>query len=335
VGIVDEAPVTRRRRGFLQATILLALAAWTAVRLLGVEQGYPAIQLMAFTPYVAVGSLVPLVLALLTRRWWHAGLAGVLVIVLAVCVLPRLVPGGAERAADGPHLRVLTANLYVGAADPGAVMTLARARRVDVLAFQELTPRIAAALDAAGLATSFPYRASYPQEGAGGSGLFSRLPLQDAGVRRLPGCHQQAFATVRVPGTAPTVPATVLESAHPCAPSDDARTRAWAQDVAAQPAATPSGDLRVLLGDFNATLDHGGLRALIATGYRDAAATLGAGLDPTWPYRDGAVGGLPVPPVTLDHVLADRRIAVAQVAIEPVAGSDHRAVIAELVLPAR
>jgi endonuclease/exonuclease/phosphatase family metal-dependent hydrolase len=86
----------------------------------------------------------------------------------------------------------------------------------------------------------------------------------------------------------------------------------------------------VLAGDFNATLDHSGLRRLIRTGYRDAAATVGAGLAGTW----GPYDGDPIPPVTIDHVLVDRRVRVRSVSVHRVPGSDHRAVLAELALPA-
>ena len=85
--------------------------------------------------------------------------------------------------------------------------------------------------------------------------------------------------------------------------------------------------LRILAGDFNATLDHAELRRLIATGYVDAASIVGEGLRPSWP-----VGRL-LPPVTIDHVLADRRCGVRGVEVHTLPGSDHRAVIAELQIP--
>jgi len=333
----------RRIAATLLALGLVPFAGWTALRLLGAERGAPAVQLIAFTPYVALASLLPLAIALGMRLYRHAVAAGVITVVLAGCVLPRLVPGdgapvgsasaGARpygAASDGARLRVLAANLFVGAADPGALVGVVRDRRVDVLALQELTPAEATALDAAGLATLLPYRTSSPAPGGAGSGVYSRYPLDDPGVRRLPWCHLQSYATVRVPGARPVL----AESAHPCAPSDDAAARQWAADIAVEPPATPSGELRVLLGDFNSTLDHGGLRAVLDSGYRDAAATLGDGLDPTWPYLDGTVHGLPIPPVTLDHVLADPRLGVRSFDVVPITGSDHHAVLAELTVPA-
>src|SRR5262249_4556627 len=75
--------------------------------------------------------------------------------------------------------------------------------------------------------------------------------------------------------------------------------------------------------------DHAALRRVIASGYRDAAADRGAGLAPTWPFQ-----GWWAPWVTIDHVLVDRRVEVAACATRVLHGSDHRAVLAELLLPA-
>jgi endonuclease/exonuclease/phosphatase family metal-dependent hydrolase len=50
----------------------------------------------------------------------------------------------------------------------------------------------------------------------------------------------------------------------------------------------------------------------------------------TWPFT----GYGRIPRVTLDHVLADRRIRVRAVAAHRIPGSDHRALYAELILPA-
>jgi endonuclease/exonuclease/phosphatase (EEP) superfamily protein YafD len=102
----------------------------------------------------------------------------------------------------------------------------------------------------------------------------------------------------------------------------------WDADLRSLPAASPDGVVRILAGDFNATLDHAELRRLIDTGYEDAAATVGEGLKPTWPH-----GRRIPPPVTIDHVLADARCGVRDVTIHTIGGTDHRAVFAELVLP--
>ncbi|QOC94880.1 endonuclease/exonuclease/phosphatase family protein [Micromonospora craniellae] len=301
-------------------------AGWAVVRLAGLDRG-PLVQALAFTPYAVLGSLLPLVLAVALRRRWPAAVAAVTTATLLAVVVPRALPSP-QPAADGPALRVLTANLLAGAADLRVIAALVRDARVDVLAVQEFTPAAQAELDRLGLTDLLPHQQLNPVEGTGGSGLYARYPTGDGGVRQLAGGLRftQAYATVAVPGA----PAVRVESVHPAAPYAVDQVPGWREDLAAQPAATPDGPLSILAGDFNATLDHGPLRALLRTGYADAAASVGAGLTGTW----GPYDGDPIPPVAIDHVLVDHRIAVRAVTVHPLPGSDHRMILADLQLPA-
>jgi endonuclease/exonuclease/phosphatase family metal-dependent hydrolase len=84
----------------------------------------------------------------------------------------------------------------------------------------------------------------------------------------------------------------------------------------------------VLAGDFNATPDHAAFRRLLCRGWTDAARVTGQALRPTWsPLRS------PLPRLTLDHVLVGPRIGVASLQVVHVAGTDHRALVADLRLP--
>ncbi|MEV0002064.1 endonuclease/exonuclease/phosphatase family protein [Micromonospora sp. NPDC050980] len=301
------------------------VAAWALLRLTGLERG-PLVLTTAFTPYVAAVAPAVAVLALALRRRLPAVVAALATVALLAAVAPRAVADD-QPAAGGPVLRLLTANLRLGSADPAALVSLVRTHRVDVLTVQELTPGLAADLDRLGLATLLPHRSLSPEVGSTGSGVYARHPLRDPGYRR----HRryfltQAYATVTVPGAPPLR----VESAHPGAPYVIDAVPQWWTDQRAQPPATPTGGLSVLAGDFNATLDHATMRRLIATGYTDAADAVGAGLAGTW----GPYDGDPIPPVTIDHVLVDRRIAVRAAGTWPVSGSDHRALLAELRLPA-
>ena len=296
---------------------------WALVRLGGVDRG-PLVQLLAFTPYVAAWSLVPAALALGTRRWSATALAIVVVGAFAVFVLPRVVPGG-RGPSDGVRLRVMTSNMLLGGADADAIVQLVRDHDVDVLAVQEFTPDAKDALAKAGLDDLLPYASLVDEPGSPGSGLYTRFPLRQAGNERNQGGFQQAYGIIEPPGAG----ALLVESAHPMAPWAPKANPDWRQDLAAEPPADPGGTPRILLGDFNATLDHAPFRQLIATGYRDAGAATGQGLAPTWPY-EGPPG---VPKVTIDHVLVDRRIGVRDMSVHPIPRSDHRAIVAELIVP--
>jgi len=331
--ITEERPTkpARRRttvlRGLLWALIVV-FAVWTLVRLIGFESVFPAVQLLAFTPYVALASLLPVVAALLTRRVWPAVAAAVVMLALAACVVPRWLadadPGPAK--AGGPTLRVLSVNLLVGGAEPDAIVGLVRAHQVDLVAFQEFTAEAQAALERSGLTDLLPNRVAYPVAGVTGSALYSRYPLTNGAfhVHEASG-FGQARATLAVPGTAPIE----VESIHPCAPSGPSRGHCWRADLADQPGAGVDGPVRLLVGDFNATLDHAALRRLIATGYRDAADVVGAGYARTWPYDERWY----MPAITIDHVLADRRVGVTAVSSHTLPNSDHHALFAALQLP--
>jgi endonuclease/exonuclease/phosphatase (EEP) superfamily protein YafD len=298
--------------------------AWALVRVFGLERGWPLVPLVAFTPYAAGLSLLPLAAALALGRWPAAALAAATTLALAWCVLPRAF-GRADRPAGGPTLRVLTSNLQYGEADPEQLLALVRTRSVDLVALQEYTPEADKALRAAGLDMLLPYRVAHPRDEPGGSALYSRFPLVDSGHRTLPPYFGQSYATLRVPGAGDVR----VESVHPCAPSAPGLLRHWRTGLADQPCATRHGPVQILLGDFNATLDHASLRRLIATGYRHAGSRVGTALAGTWPYD-----GSRLPPVAIDHVLVDPRVAVHAASAHRITGTDHRAVLAVLTLPA-
>lgn len=298
---------------------------WALVRVAGLEHGFPLVPLLAFTPYVAALSLVPVAVALVARHRAAAVAAAVIAAVLVMTVLPRAMGDAhAGEATGGTPLRVLTANLYFGRADAATLVDHVRRGRVDVLSVQELTTEAVTGLDAAGLRTLLPYAVLDPAPGAGGSGLYARYPLERLPEVTPTSRMAQPVARLAVPGGLPVE----VMAVHPASPVPGL-TAVWASDLDALPRADPDGPVRILAGDFNATVDHARLRQLLTSGYRDAAEVAGIGLVPTWPAR-----GAPVPGVMIDHVLTDARCGVRAAAVRDLPGSDHRAVIAEIVLPA-
>jgi endonuclease/exonuclease/phosphatase family metal-dependent hydrolase len=306
-------------------TVPVICLAWAVVRVDGLDRGWPLVQLIAFTPYVAGAAAVAVVVAAVARHWPAAAVAAVAGVMLVACVLPRGF-GTPDRTA-GVELRVLAANLYAGEADAAAVVDLVRTRRVDVLALQELTPPAQAALEAAGLAALLPHSALSATDSVVGSGIYSLYPLRDATVRINPGGFTQVAALVEVMGAT----AVSLHSVHPVAPATWDSIPYWRNGLRGQVPADPASPPRILAGDFNATVDHVDLRRLLDTGYTDAAGEVGAGFTTTWPYH-GPRSWL-TPKVTIDHVLVDRRIGVRDFAAFRVPGTDHRAILATLVLP--
>ncbi|MEV4343324.1 endonuclease/exonuclease/phosphatase family protein [Actinoplanes sp. NPDC049596] len=321
-------PGRRVRRTVLLTLLTLPGLVWAVFRSLGWEPGY-VVMVMAFTPYVAAWTLVPLIAALLARKWLIAAAAALAAILLGAAVLPRALPD--KEGESGVPLTVMTLNTFFGRADPAAVVKLVREHDVEVLAVQEFTPKAAEGLAAAGLGDLLPYKALADEVGTTGSGLYSKYPMTGAGSQRFNGDNlqegnMQAYATIQPPGAA----AITVESAHPLAPYSKEALPSWKADLEQEPRPARSGTPRILLGDFNSTLDHAPLRDLIADGYRDAADAAGKGLIGTW----GPYDGKPIPPVTLDHVLVDERMGVRDVQVHGVDGSDHRSVIAFVTVPA-
>jgi endonuclease/exonuclease/phosphatase family metal-dependent hydrolase len=305
--------------------LVLPGAVWTVIRMVGLRGGWPFIPLLAFTPYVVPATLVPVAAALVMRQWWVAGVAAAITLVLASLVVPRgFGSPDPANAASGPALRVLTLNMKVGGADPDEIVKLVRDNKVGLLALQEFTPRGRQQLESRGLLDLLPNSSTHALLEPGGSALYSRYPLTDTGYRPLPGDFGQAYATVNVA----EAPPLLVESVHPCAPVQSSSLPCWRQGLAMEPRADPAGPVRLLLGDFNSTLDHAPLQALLRSGYRDAAATLGDGFAGTWPYD-----GTRLPKVTIDHVLADPRIAIRALSAHQVRDTDHRGLYAELRLP--
>ncbi|HWI73100.1 MAG TPA: endonuclease/exonuclease/phosphatase family protein [Baekduia sp.] len=309
--------------------VLLPWLAWAVIRTFGLEGGSARlVPLMTFTPYVGLTAVVPLVVALALRRWLVAGLTVVVCVAFALALLSRALTGPQPDVGPGAvTIRAMAANVYVGGADARAIVRLVREHHVDVLSLEEMTPEIVDRLDAAGLRRLLRYRDLDARGGANGSGLFSRFPLEQRKPYNSIDQNGEPRALVRVPGAAPID----LQVIHP-PPPIHGWVGIWRHMLSELPRPREDGDqLRMLMGDFNATLDHEQLRRLLGGdhGYADAADATGKGYDTTWP------AGRRFPPeITIDHVLIDPRMRADDVSVHLVPRSDHRAVIATLRVPA-
>jgi len=275
---------------------------------------------MAFTPYVTIAALMVAGVAAALRNWPAAAVAGVVTVGLAAAVLPRAVGDGTVDATGRETLSVLSANIHHGTADPKAVVALVDRFHPDLLSIQELTPSFAAKLRREGIADRLPATVLSIHRGASGAGLYSRLPM-----RRLPDPTHYEFRLPRAALAMPGGRTLRVVGVHPY-PPQQTKVDVWSGALDSLPA-TGSSAPWVLAGDFNATLDHAELRDILDRGYRDAADVAGKGLEPTWPQE------WRLPPVTIDHILADKRIAVVDYGVEGLPGSDHRAIHAVLALP--
>lgn len=296
------------------AVLLLAAVALPAIaRLLGWEAGLLA-YLLALMPWVALAALVPVALALAARAWPLAA-AGAALAALCWWWQVPLLTSSPPVADDALHIATL--NVTFGAASAEEVVALVADHDLDVLALEELTPSAEAALREAGLDALMPFSEVHAEEGFTGTGLWSRVPLQDA--RSVPGYTSQVVAA--------TIPLAGLDRsvivAHPMAPGVTSN-RLWRTELdRLGELIESSGPQVLLLGDLNASRDHAGLRAWESAGCVDAPDQAGAGFVPTFPEGRG-----PLPVAAIDHVYScESDLRATQVHSVSVAGADHRALV--------
>jgi len=305
----------------LATTVTLPWLGWAVIRTFRLESTDLLVSAISFTPYVALTSPVPVLVAAVLRRWGIAALALVPVGMLAAAVLPRAIADSQPETGQGAQtLVVMSVNLHDGRADPLEIMRLVREEKVDLLCMLEVGSAIPR-LDAAGAKRLLPGRVLAPRARAGGSALLVRrglaltTPIRDE--------SEQPSATISFPAGHKVS----VEAIHTPPPTNHNDALAWRRTLENLPAAGKGRDLRLLVGDFNGTLDHREVRHLLNRGYGDAADETGSGLRSTWPVDSSR------PPITIDHILTDDRIAVREFRVHEIGGTDHRAIIATVVLP--
>lgn len=300
---------------------LLIAAAALAARYLPVVN-HTILIIGAASPYLTTIAAMSAVLLLANRRRRSAALA---VLLLAAAVITPVRNFTARNVADDCiPIRVLTANLHDGEADPESVAAAARTN-ADLLFVQELTPQLAETLNGDYFTSDFPHRFLQPGRYGAGVGFWSRYPI--VGSRSIPGFALGALtATVHPPGTGGVVVATVHLAGPWPQPID-----LWRAEIAALPetlnqlAAAAGPRAAVAAGDLNATADLKPFRRLLDTGFRDAGRLFG--LAATWPAES------PMSPVIgIDHVLTYNSTTTDAHAVR-IAGSDHLALAATVWVP--
>ncbi|MCV7374149.1 endonuclease/exonuclease/phosphatase family protein [Mycolicibacterium arabiense] len=276
-------------------------------------------------PFLAIAAPVALVVLSLARRWALSAVAAILTVITIAVQVPLYV-------ADPPPessvtVRVMTINMLYGRANAASIVATA-SRQADVLMVQELTPEALRRLQQAGVDRAFPHHAIEPRPMAAGAGIFSRHPI--SGSAPISGL-QRAMVTTRLEidgvRTDPIVAAVHLDSPWP------RPIEGWHRDFDAFPgvlttlAAQAGGGSVIIAGDFNATVDMRPFRRLLKDGYRDASEQAGAGRQFTFPSNRR------FPPVMgLDHVLTRNATGVSTATIT-IPGTDHRALVATVLVP--
>jgi endonuclease/exonuclease/phosphatase (EEP) superfamily protein YafD len=291
--------------------------------------GHPTLILAAAAPYLTVAAPAAVLLFGLGRRWVLTLVAFALTLALLWVYVPRYPVFGAAApsATASVDVRVLTANLGMGQANPAAFVALA-GNTADLVAVQEMTQEAADGLSAAGIDAVFPYRVIVPAPMASGIGIWSRHPIVHSGS--IDGYAMPMIGTrIRIPGV--RVDATVL-SVHLAAPWP-MPIEAWLSDIALFPdtlreiGGSAGAGAVIVAGDFNATYEMAPFRRLLEPGYGDAGIDARAGLTRSYPGR-----GQRPPLIGIDHILT-KNCSAATVSTVVVPGADHRGLLATLSVP--
>ena len=234
----------------------------------------------------------------------------------------------ARRAPAGVGTRALTvlgANVWLGRADPAALAATIVAERPDVVVLPEagdrFRKRLLDGLDGYRGWSCAPYRAGVEAAGADDGPCLTVLIAAGLGEVDVALASTDTrsgwvvvsgggLGAVRVLGVHPAV---LLPASTPHWRRELALLRPWLADPT-----RPT----VVVGDLNATLEHAPLQR--ALGAARPVTRRVAGTWPSW-WRRG-LG------VTIDHVLVAGPVGVRSVEVLDVPGSDHRAVLARLLV---
>lgn len=335
----------------LALLLVLAAAGMSLFRAVPAEWPLVVVQLLSFTPWMVLPSVLAMVLALVGRQLWVLITTAALLALQLFWLFP-LDTGRAEAVPAGTatvSVKVMSLNTEYGEADASAIVKLVRDNGVQLLTLQEHTQGLEDRLRSEGLESILPNLVSEPNDDASGGAVYSVFPLQPEGL--LPDTPFRMDVTrvlITDPGSA-TDPGIItdpgrgskatlnLTNVHALPPVDE-RIQQWRSDLVqvARQASRPGHHL--LMGDYNSTYDHSEFRALLDPAMGggqdgkklvDVGTASGGRFSPTWPME-----GPPLPGIVIDHMVTSPRISSSGYAVHPVSGSDHAAIVATLVIPA-
>jgi vancomycin resistance protein VanJ len=262
----------------------------------------------------------------LDRVWCRAGLVALL--LLGGCAeKPTRTPGPPPA---GPSLKVMTYNVNYGIAGDAETVAVIRTSGADVVFLQETSAEWQDALDAA-VAAEYPHRAFHHWGGAGGLGMLSRLPVEDAELLLPEG--DGWFPAWRLVVRTDFGPVQVLSvHLHPPVSEGGSFVAGYfttssvrAHEITAFAAHLDASLPTLVVGDFNEA-DGKALHVLTARGMRSALPEF---------YPQAHTWQWPTSVMTLrerlDHILYDPRLEARAAAVLYRGQSDHFPVVAVLV----
>jgi len=330
------------------------LGALAVARLTRVTGWWPIEALDTFALYAFASFLVLPVLALLL---WSRALTILTLVVLAFYVqqfgtqtlgaLGLWGPSVAAAEEARPRLRVLTLNLHSPNNDPTQYEPMIRRLEPDVILLQEVTQAFERNFDRQ-FGDAYPFSARAGTDTAhAGAGTWSRLPLGERDAfQPLQDHDNNVMHRVRLlTGQGSGVWLYNVHLANPAAGGGGRRMQVMRLDSSERNAelawlireTANVTEPYILAGDFNSAAGSYPHRQFPPF-WRDAFAEAGRGFGHTFPSPATVGGRLKsisplLPLLRIDYVLTSRTLEPAHAWTEPVPGTDHQAVVADIVVP--
>jgi vancomycin resistance protein VanJ len=295
-------------------------------------QGGPLAIASTLTPHFALACVALGPVAIVTRSRRLAIVLGLVVILFGVRFAGEWLSPVSSGEADA--LLVGTWNIQAGEAAAEDAVRMLVDRPIDIVTLQELTPEVAAAIEAdATLLARYPYRALEARRGVAGIGILSRFPISTAAYEIEP---VRLEARVLLPNrelvvlVAHPFPARIGQIAGIPVDFDpterDQELRLLRSRVAVLEAA---GESVLLIGDFNTAPTDPAFGPLTA-GLHDAHAE--AGLGPGWTWRPARFAFTGIGLLRIDLVLSTAAQQPVRTNVACPARGDHCLLTAWLAL---
>jgi len=239
-------------------------------------------------------------------------------------------------AADQRHLRVMSWNAHFLNKNSTTFFAAISAEQPDLIAIQELGAPLAEAISTQ-LHEQFPFQALYPARNPAGMAILSRYPFvtttpPDFSPTSGCNCH---FVTLDLAGqritlinTHPWPPKTGLTGGGTFEFDTENQDRIFDQLLARiEQAASPL----LVVGDLNTMPFQTNYRRLTQI-LQDAYVTSGVGPASTFPVARNDQSWFRQPLIRIDYIFYDGAWQAQKAWVGTIAGSDHRYVMADLVL---
>lgn len=245
-----------------------------------------------------------------------AGIAVVVLMGSLAGIYPALPLGMAKAAPGQTSLRLLQLNLFYWTYDLSKFVDLVETIEPDVITLQEITASNRESIEP--LLAAYPHAMICKIDTLESIAVLSRMPMDREGA----GCiadARVAWVHIDVGGQPVGVATTHLTWPYPY--------DQHLQKERLKPVLASLPGPVILAGDFNAApWSHTVLDVA-----RSMDGRIASGLRTTFRLGDSPLGRLAGLPI--DHVMASKGLTFAEVSVGPSVGSDHRPLLADILLP--